>query len=148
MKRYQGSCLCGGIRYEIQGEICDVLNCHCSDCRKSHGAAFRTRGSVDSGDFTFLDGAILLRRYEHKPGEFRSFCSVCGSNIATFFRDPSSRIGLALGTLDTVFDERAEFHVFTSDKADWHEITDNLPQFAELPPNSTCEAEQDVDPNV
>ena len=133
MSRYIGSCLCGEIRYEINGEISGILNCHCSDCRKSHGAAFRTRGAVRSQDFTFLSGEDLLTRYEHKPGEYRSFCRKCGSNIATFFADPSSSIGLALGTLDTPFTGEAKFHVFTSDKAPWYVITDDLPQFSELP---------------
>ncbi len=135
MNHYQGSCLCGGIVYEIYGEIRGVLNCHCSDCRKSHGAAFRTRGTVRSDEFSFVSGEELLTRYEHKPSEQRSFCSRCGSNIATFFTDAPETIGLALGTLDTPYDQGPEFHVFTSDKASWHQITDDLPQFAEFPPD-------------
>ena len=135
MKSYHGSCLCGAIRYEIRGEIDGMLNCHCSDCRKSHGAAFRSRGGVSPSDFRFLEGESLMTRYEHRPGEFRSFCSICGSNIATFFSDPAVKIGVALGSLDTELKKGPECHVFVSDKADWYEITDNLPQFAELPPD-------------
>ena len=101
MKRYQGSCLCGGIRFEVLGEIKGILNCHCSDCRKAHGAAFRTRGAVEPCNFQFLAGENLLTRYEHKPGEFRSFCRVCGSNIATFFSDPSIPIGIVIALIDT-----------------------------------------------
>lgn len=134
MSKYIGSCLCGEVRYEIDGEISGILNCHCSDCRKSHGAAFRTRGAVEAEDFRFVSGESFLTRYEHKHGEFRSFCSRCGSNIATFFADPSCSVGLALGTLDTSFTGSAEFHVFTADKAHWHRITDDLPQYPELPP--------------
>ena len=148
MSKYTGSCLCGGILYEINGEIRDLLNCHCADCRKSHGAAFRTRGAVDVNEFAFVSGEELLTRYEHKAGEYRSFCSRCGSTIATFFSDTSSPIGLALGTLDSALSKGPEFHVFISDKASWHTITDDLPQFPELPPGNTENAEQDVDPNA
>ncbi len=148
MSRYTGSCLCGKVLYEINGEICDLLNCHCSDCRKSHGAAFRTRGAVDANAFTFVGGEEYLSRYEHKAGEFRSFCSRCGSNIATFFSDPSIPIGLALGTLDSHLNKGPELHVFTSDKASWHTITDNLPQFPRLPSRDIKDAEQGVDLNT
>ena len=148
MSKYIGSCLCGKILYEINGEIRDLLNCHCSDCRKSHGAAFRTRAAVDANAFTFLSGEDLLTRYEHKAGEFRSFCSRCGSNIATFFSDPTSPIGLALGTLDSPLSKGPEFHVFTSEKASWHTITDDLPQFPRFAPLDMENAEQDVDPNT
>ena len=142
MKRYQGSCLCGGIRYEVSGEIKSILNCHCSDCRKAHGAAFRTRGAVEACDFQFVAGEELLTRYEHKPGEFRSFCRVCGSGIATFFSDPSIPIGLVIASLDTKIEHGPTRHVFTSDKAEWHRITDSLPQFSRMPPTA------DLDPGV
>jgi len=88
---------------------------------------------VNAKDFRILRGEDLLQRYEHKAGEQRSFCSRCGSNIATFFDDPASSIGLALGTLDTPLFEGPEMHVFTSEKASWHAISDDLPQFSELP---------------
>ncbi|MAS93787.1 MAG: aldehyde-activating protein [Verrucomicrobiales bacterium] len=134
MSHYQGSCLCGGIRFEIDGKIKSILNCHCTDCRKAHGAAFRTRGAVEPSNFQFLSGEDLLTRYEHKPGEFRSFCRVCGSNIATFFSDPSIPIGVVIASLDTELETGPTMHVFVSDKAEWYPITDDLPQFQELPP--------------
>ncbi len=90
---------------------------------------------------TFVSGEELLTRYEHKAGEYRSFCSRCGSAIATFFLDLSKPIGLALGTLDSALDKGAEIHVFVSDKASWHTITDDLPQFPELPEGALQNAE-------
>ena len=78
-----GSCLCGKIRYRITGPLHSVLNCHCSMCRKAHGAAFRTRAAVKTAEFEWLDGEALLTRYESSPGEHRSFCSRCGSNVVS-----------------------------------------------------------------
>ena len=138
---HRGSCLCGKIRYEVHGDIHDILNCHCLDCRKSHGAAFRTRGGVERDDFIFLSGENLLTRYEHKPEEFHCFCSKCGSRIITMFTDSSILLGLALGTLDTDLTKGPEFHIFTSDILGWNKITDNLPQYAEFPPSKNV-AEQ------
>ena len=128
----KGSCLCGGITYEIKAPLTEVINCHCSMCRKAHGAAFRTRASVKTSDFEFLSGEELLTYYESSIGEWRSFCSICGSNMITKFSRFPDVYGFALGTLDTDPEVRIERHVFTRYKAPWHEITDNLPQIEDL----------------
>ena len=128
----KGSCLCGGITYEISAPLSDVINCHCSMCRKAHGAAFRTRASVKTADFKFLSGEELLTYYESSSGEWRSFCSVCGSSLITKFSRFPDVYGFALGTLDTDPEIKVERHVFTRYKAPWYEITDNLPQIEDL----------------
>lgn len=131
---HKETCLCGGIQHEIRGSLNAVVNCHCSDCRKAHGAAFRTRASVKTKDFVWINGKDLLTRYESAPGEFRTFCRVCGSNIVTELSNPPNEYGFALGTLDTDPGVKAECHVFVSDMAPWHEITDDLPRFEEHRP--------------
>ena len=128
----KGSCLCGGVTYEISAPLTDVINCHCSMCRKAHGAAFRTRASVRKADFTFLSGEELLTYYESSLGEWRSFCSACGANMITTFSQFPDVYGFALGTLDTDPDIRIERHVFTRYKAPWYTITDDLPQIEDL----------------
>lgn len=131
---HKGSCLCGRVRYEIHGAISQVLNCHCSDCRKSHGAAFRTRGRVRVQDFVWLSGRELVTKYHSTPNEYRTFCSVCGANIVTEFIDNPGEFGFALGTLDTDPGVKPQCHIFVSDKAPWYDITDELPQYAVFPP--------------
>lgn len=129
---HRGSCMCGQIRYEIHGELTGVLNCHCSTCRKAHGAAFRTRASVKVKDFVWISGEHLLTHYESNPSEYRTFCSVCGSNLVTKFKNNPEEYGFPLGTLDTDPGVKAECHVWVSDKAPWYEIRDDLPQYAEF----------------
>lgn len=73
-----------------------------------------------------------MRGYRAKPNEERCFCSICGSPIFTRI-DGAENIGLALGTLDDDPGVHSTMHVFVSDKAPWHEITDTLPQFSEFP---------------
>jgi len=128
----KGSCLCGGISYEIHAPLSDVINCHCSMCRKAQGSAFRTRASVKVSDFEFLSGKDLLTFYESSPGEKRSFCGVCGATIITKFDYNPEVYGFALGTLDTDPKIEIERHIFTKYKAPWYEITDNIPQIEEL----------------
>ena len=131
-KLLKGSCLCGGITYEIHAPLSDVINCHCSMCRKAQGSAFRTRVSVNVSDFKFLSGEELLTFYESSPGERRSFCSICGATIITKFDQFPDVYGFALGTLDTDPEIKIERHIFTKYKAPWFEITDNIPQIEEL----------------
>jgi hypothetical protein len=71
----------------------------------------------------------LLSEYQSSPGETRTFCSICGATLATFFRDNPDEIGLPLGTLDEDPGVRPSAHVFVGSKASWFEITDGLPQF-------------------
>ena len=101
-------------------------------CRKAHGAAFRTRASVKASDFKLLSGAELLTYYESSKGEWRSFCSVCGSNMITKFSQLPDVYGFPLGTLDCDPETRIERHVFTRHKAPWYTITDDLPQIEDL----------------
>ena len=127
----KGSCLCGGISYEIRAPLTGVINCHCTMCQKAQGSAFRTRASVQVSDFIFLSGEDNLIFYESSPGERRSFCGVCGATIITKFDNNPDLYGFALGTLDTDPEIKIERHIFTKYKAPWYEITDDLPQIAE-----------------
>jgi len=67
----QGSCLCGGVRYEIRGEVGPSLHCHCTQCRKASGASFTTNASVAADDFHFVEGESLVGQFESSPGQFR-----------------------------------------------------------------------------
>jgi hypothetical protein len=125
----RGSCLCGEVRYEVRGPVTDVLNCHCTICRKAHSAAFRTRGRVAASDFAIVAGEALLTWYESSGGTHRSFCSRCGSAIVV--RDdaaPDTRF-LSLGTLDDDPGVAPYAHAFVSERAPWLDIADGLPQY-------------------
>ena len=128
-----GSCLCGGVRYEITGPLTGALHCHCSMCRKAHGATFRSRARVRAADFRWVRGEELLAWYESSPGTHRGFCRVCGSKLLSRFDRGPSAYGLPLGALDGDPGVRPALHVFVAHKAPWFEIADGLPQHAELP---------------
>jgi len=129
-----GSCLCAGVRYEIEGTLTEVRNCHCSICRKAHGAAFRSRASVRAKDFRWTSGEQSITWYESSPGTHRGFCSRCGSPLLSRFDDRPEVYGLPLGCLDLDPGVRPAMHIFVGSKAPWYEIGDSLPQFEEFPP--------------
>jgi hypothetical protein len=132
MSAIRGSCLCGGVKFEIVGQLMRPLNCHCSKCRKQHGAAFRSRVRVSTGDFKWLQGEELVRFYESSPGFHRGFCRRCGSPVVNKSARPE--YGVPLGILDDDPDVRPELHAFVASKASWFEIADDLPRYPESPP--------------
>lgn len=131
-----GSCLCGGVCYEIHGRLTNPLNCHCSMCRKAQGAAFRSRAGVRAKDFKFVSGEELITYFESSPGNYRGFCRVCGSPIHSKFDSNPEVFGLPLGALNEDPQIKPTLHVFVGNKAPWYEITDSLPQYEELPPRA------------
>lgn len=132
-----GSCLCGGVKFVIAGALSGALNCHCSMCRKAHGAAFRSRARVSAADFRWVQGEDLVNYYESSPGTHRGFCRVCGSPLVSRFDDYPSQYGLPLGALDDDPGVKPTRHVFVAHKAPWFDITDALPQFPELPQSTS-----------
>ena len=129
----KGSCLCSGVRYEIDGALSGALNCHCSMCRKAHGAAFRSRARVGAADFRWVAGVDLITWFESSPGTRRGFCKVCGTPMLSRFDDHPSHYGLPLGALDDDPGVKPTLHVHVASKAPWYDITDGLPQFPGLP---------------
>ena len=128
---HSGSCLCGRVKYRINGPLTDVLNCHCSMWRKLHASAFRTRAKVATKDWEWVSGEDTVKFYESSPGEHKGFCSECGSSLLTRFDNNTEIIGFPLGTLATDPGVKATRHVFVGSKAPWYDITDTLAQHVE-----------------
>jgi hypothetical protein len=130
----KGSCLCAAVRYEIAGPLGEIHHCHCSRCRKAHGAAFSTFAQVATDAFRFVAGEDRLRRFRSSPPVERTFCGQCGSSLLFTFDGFPDAVWVAVGTLDDDPGTRPAAHIFVGSKADWFAITDELPQFAEYPP--------------
>ncbi|MEM7281100.1 MAG: GFA family protein [Pseudomonadota bacterium] len=127
----QGGCLCGKVRYAVTGLLFDVHHCHCSMCRRQHGAAFATYGGFNAEDFEWISGEDLIRTYETESGAGWSFCSECGSTLAG--TDKGEVTAITLGTIQGDVGTRPESHIFVGSKAQWYEINDGLQQFDEWP---------------
>jgi hypothetical protein len=124
-----GSCACGRIRYQIDGELVGPAgHCHCWQCRKHSGASFGTTCVVKAEEFAIVSGEDLLSSWESSPGIHRFFASCCGSPIYKRRDDFPQLLGLRLGGLDADPGKRVEEHIFVSSKVPWVEIEDSLPQ--------------------
>lgn len=124
----KGGCQCGKVSYEADGAISDLSHCHCSMCRKLHGAAFATFAGVARDGFRWSAGEDTLRTYASSEKIDRMFCKVCGSQLAVFFTPDPDLVYLTMGTVDGNPDCPPDYHQFTGSKAPWHEITDEKPQ--------------------
>lgn len=127
-----GSCLCGGIRFEV-AKVPLIILCHCSICRRASGGPFDAGAAIPSEDFRFLEGEELIQRYESSPGVRRGFCRVCGSRAPSKSRDRELYF-VPAGLLADDPGEVPMLHIFVASKASWWHITDDLPRFEKWVP--------------
>ena len=124
-----GSCLCGGVRYEVTGPFVRAGHCHCPRCRKHSGAAVCTQGRVLRTHFRLVRGRSLLRSFTEPGHASKVFCSVCGSSLFGGDWPEGAEVSIRLGTLDGDPGIRPQCHTFVDSRAPWDEITDGLPQY-------------------
>ena len=127
----KGHCECGQVSFEADCEITDFSHCHCSQCRRLHGAAFATFAEVETGKFRYVTGEDKISIYKSFPGGTHEFCTNCGSNILVSTKSYPGFLYLSMGVVTGNPDHPAAYHEFVGSKAPWHEITDDAPQFEE-----------------
>jgi len=127
-----GSCLCGGVRFEIARAVGPFEICHCTRCRKASGTAFAAMVGVKTADFRLLQGAELIARYDapiiDRPPPYRvSFCRRCGSQVPD--PEPGSEwFEIPAGLLEGDPELRPDKHIFVEHRAPWYPISGDLPQ--------------------
>ena len=122
----KGGCVCGRVRYEIAGPLLNADHCHCSLCRRQHGAVFATYADFKPSNFNWVSGEDCVKVYELASGAGWCFCRECGSSLAA--SDKGLITSVALGTVDGDPGIKPEAHIYVGSKAGWYEITDTLPQ--------------------
>ena len=122
---HKGSCLCGAIRFEVDGELEPPDACHCSQCRRQSGHYFASTNV--RRDAIRIEGEENVTWYRSSDKVRRGFCSTCGSVL---FWDPIGReiTSVAMGAFDKPTGTRLAIHIFVADKGDYYEIADGLPQ--------------------
>jgi hypothetical protein len=122
---HKGSCLCGAVRFTVEGALPPPSACHCSKCRKHHGH-FEAGTDVPRAAVA-IEGTENLTWYFSSEKVRRGFCTTCGSSL---FFDPVHRdwIGIAMGAFDGPTNTRLAIHIHVADKGDYYDIADGLPQ--------------------
>jgi hypothetical protein len=121
-----GRCLCGAVRYRVQGPLRDIMLCHCSQCRRVSG--YLGAYSSASRSAVEVEGADALRWHATSARGRRAFCGICGSSL---FYEPAGeeRLAIVAGSLDQPSGLRLMGHEYVADKADYVRIDDDLPAF-------------------
>jgi hypothetical protein len=121
----QGSCLCGGVRFEVTEPFQTVSQCHCTSCKKLSGGVGTVSGRVQTEAVRILEGEELLRTYQPGEGSSKTFCSACGSNLFGAGWPESPRTSVRLSALDSPFDQKPEQHIYVRSVAPWETLPDD-----------------------
>ena len=125
-----GSCLCGGVRFELTLPFRRANHCHCSRCRKHSGTFGETQGRVPREGFRLLAGDELIRVYRPDDGAVKAFCSVCGSSLFGGTWPDGDEVSVRFGALDGDPGIRPQYRSFVGSKAPWDDLPDDgLPRF-------------------
>ena len=123
-----GSCFCGAVRFEVDLPTLFCAHCHCSMCRRNHGAGYVTWFAVAPAQLVVESGADHLARYESSVHGSRSFCRRCGSSLFCESTHYPDRIDIALGAMHEPIDREPELHVYFDSRAPWITVGDQLPR--------------------
>jgi len=125
-----GSCLCGGVRFEVELPFRRANVCHCSRCRKGSGSIGHVQGRVPRERFRLLAGEELVASFRPKDGKVKAFCTVCGSSLFGGDWPDGEEVSVRFGVLDGDPEIRPEYHTFVADIPAWDRVADDgLPRY-------------------
>ncbi len=125
-KTLSGGCDCRAVRYEMSGPLRGVINCHCDQCRRTHGhIGAYTNAQIANFKFTERRG---LKWYESSGFARRGFCSECGSSLI-WQRNDSDKISVAAGTIDGETGLKTVAEIYVAEAGDYYEQVPDLPSY-------------------
>ena len=124
-----GKCYCGAVEYRVPDAFLYAMNCHCSNCRRTTGSAFKPFAGIERDKLTVTQGKDKLLIYGRNIEKAHdAHCRTCGSLLYSLVRD-GPYVHVALGSLVDGPTIRPSRHIFVGSKAPWFTITDDLPQY-------------------
>ena len=119
-------CLCGGIKIKIIGNLRHVINCHCSQCMKTHGN-FAAYTACEEKNITFMNKRTL-KWYKSSDFAKRGFCSKCGASVF-YKRKNNKNVSIAAGIFDNPTSLKTYLNIFTKGKLDFYKLDLRIPKF-------------------
>jgi hypothetical protein len=131
--RYSGSCLCGAVRFEIDGQFERFYLCHCEYCRKDTGSAHAANLFASNAVLTWVTGEDKVRQFNlPSTRHSRSFCIRCGSALPNMQMN-GKLLAVPAGSLDSEVSIKPHAHIFVSSRAAWDDALEKVPTVAGLP---------------
>ncbi|WP_054309645.1 GFA family protein [Mesorhizobium sp. 1M-11] len=131
--RLSGGCFCKASRYEVEDAFVYAANCHCSDCQRTTGSAFKPFAGIEREKFRLVtdrDALLIYGDDTTHDSSHNAHCARCGSLLYSVVRD-GAFVHIPMGTLIDAPTIRPDHHIFVGSKAAWFTITDDLPQYQE-----------------
>jgi len=125
VKNLQGSCLCGGVRFEVTEPFERVAACHCESCKKLSGAGGTVSGRVRTEAIHLIAGEDLVKSFQPTEGSTKTFCSTCGSNLFGAGWPESEHTSVRLSALEEPYEGRIGSHIFVRSLAPWEALPDD-----------------------
>ncbi len=122
----QGSCLCGGVTFELSGELRPSVACHCVQCRKTSGH-YVSATQVGPDQLNITEDSTL-KWFQSTPEAQRGFCNTCGSSLFWKHDVDKGAVSVMSGTIDGATGIKTAKHIFTAFKGDYYDIADTVPQ--------------------
>lgn len=123
-----GACLCGAVRFRVRFPTKWCAHCHCTMCRRAHGAAFVTWCGVPKGQFVIEAGEEELCRYDSSPEALRRFCRRCGSTLIFEGQRWPDEVHVVVANLEGALDRAPQAHVHFDSRVPWVDLGDHLPR--------------------
>ena len=133
MSRYVGGCLCGQLRYAVDGPPVDTGYCHCRLCQRSSGAPVLAWGTFPAQAFAYLSGSPVV--YPSSAKGRREFCGRCGTQIAFRSTADETRVDVNLASLDDPTALAPQYHIWTDSRIAWFDTADDLPRYPDEGPD-------------
>lgn len=128
-----GSCLCGKVKFEVEGSFQSFFLCHCKYCQKDTGSAHAANLFSTNSKLNWLSGIDFVKTFNlPKTRHIKSFCSECGTALPSI-QNEGALIVVPAGSLDVDIKLKPTAHLFVASKANWDESLDLLQQFDGLP---------------
>ncbi|GAB3104514.1 GFA family protein [Aestuariicella hydrocarbonica] len=122
----KGSCLCGEVHFEIEGEFDSFYLCHCPHCRKDTGSAHAANLFSSTATLTWLSGHSRVREFTlPATRHVKSFCATCGSALPNIQED-GQLVVVPAGSLDDNISIRPTAHIFMASRAEWDTDLQNI----------------------
>jgi hypothetical protein len=128
-----GHCFCGAVRFTVEDAFAYAFYCHCSRCRRRTGSACAAIGGIGSEKVQITRGEDDVLKLDESEMGYVGVCRQCCSPLYSVVNG-SKFTHVPLGVLDEAPTKTPDHHIQVASKAEWHSITDDLPQFATFPP--------------
>jgi hypothetical protein len=121
----QGSCWCGGVRFEVAEPFINLSFCHCTSCKRISGGVGTASGRARTEWIDVTQGRELLTTYRPEEGTAKTFCSRCGSNLFGGGWPESENSSVRLSAIDSGLEQKPDAHIYVRSVAPWESLPDD-----------------------